>query len=79
MVEERLSDEHRPDWQTAYGFSGRGSGHRKAEEIDRIYEEAAPAISSAMSGPARKFLHNLHRIVREAVEAAGGQFQKIAA
>ena len=79
LVEERLSDEHRPDWQTAYGFSGGGSGHRRAEEIDRIYEEAAPAISSAMSGPARKFLHNLHRIVREAVETAGGQFEKIAA
>jgi hypothetical protein len=79
LAEERLSDVHRPDWQTAYGFSGRGSGHRRAEEIDRIYEEAAPAMSSAMSGPARQFLHNLHRIVREAVEAAGGQFEKIAA
>ena len=79
LAEERLADEHRPDWQTAYWFSGRGSGHRRAEEIDRIYEEAAPAISSAMSGQARQFLHNLHRIVREAVEAAGGQFEKIAA
>ena len=77
LAEERLSDEHRPDWQTAYEFSGRGSGHRRAEEIDRIYEEATPAISSAMSGPARQFMHNLHRIVRPGLfEAAGGQFEK---
>jgi hypothetical protein len=79
LAEVRLSKERRGDWQTAYGHSGRGSGQLRAEEIDQIYEEAAPVISSAMSSSAREFLHNLHRIVRESVEAAGGHFEKIAA
>ena len=46
-----------------------------AGEIERIYEEAAPAISSAISGSALEFLHSLHKIVHEAVEGAGGRFE----
>jgi len=77
LAETRLADEHRPDWRGAFdGFSGRGSTYRRAEEIERIYEEAAPLISSAMSEPARVFLHSLHQLVRVAVEGAGGQFQQ---
>lgn len=79
LAQERLSAEHRGDWQAAFEFAGRGSGQRRAEQIDHIYVEAAPEMSSAMSGSARGFLHHLHRIVREAVEAAKGEFEKIAA
>lgn len=74
LAEERLADAHRPDWRGAFDFTGRGSSYRRAEEIDRIYEEAAPLVSSAMSEPARSFLHSLHKLVRKAVEDAGGQF-----
>ena len=72
LAEDRLSDEHRSDWQTAYGHVGRGSSFRRADEIERIYKEAAPAISSAMSGTTREFLHGLYEIVREAVEEVSG-------
>jgi hypothetical protein len=74
LAETRLAEAHRPDWRDAFDFAGRGSSYRRAEEIERIYEEAAPLISSAMSEPARAFLHSLHQLVRSAVEDAGGQF-----
>jgi GTPase Era involved in 16S rRNA processing len=76
LAETRLAEAHRSDWRSAFDFAGRGSSYRRAEEIDRIYEEAAPLISSAMSEPARSFLHSLHQLVRTAVEEAGGQFQQ---
>jgi hypothetical protein len=76
LAEARLLDRHRPDWRNAFDFSGSGSSYRRAEEIEHIYEEAAPPISSAMSEPARQFLHSLHQLVRSAVEGAGGCFQQ---
>ncbi len=76
LAETRLAGAHRSDWRDAFDFSGRGSTYRRSEEIERIYEEAAPLLSSAMSEPARLFLHSLHQLVRVAVEDAGGQFQQ---
>jgi hypothetical protein len=72
VAERRLADDHRIDWVQAFGFSGTGSTFRRAEEIDRIYQEAAPMVSSAMSSLARSLLHDLHKIVRDAVTNAGG-------
>lgn len=76
LAESRLADTHRTDWRRAFDLSGRGSGNRRAEEIENIYEDAAPQISSAMNEPARIFLHNLHQLVQVAVIDAGGQFQQ---
>ncbi len=75
LAEKRLADLHRINWTAAYDYSGTGSTFRRADEIQSIYEEAAPVISSAMSEPARAFLHALHKLVREAVTAAGGSFR----
>jgi energy-coupling factor transporter ATP-binding protein EcfA2 len=74
LAETRLADSHRIDWTAAFDFAGNGSSYRRADLIERIYEEAAPVIHSAMSAPARDFLHRLHQIVRQAVENTGGQF-----
>lgn len=75
LTELRLADLHRSDWTTAFDHSGTGSSYRRADEIQSIYQEAAPVISSAMSEPARAFLHALYKLVREAVVAAGGSFR----
>ena len=75
LGEDRISDEHRLDWKTAYGYSGLGSSYERANEIERIYGRAAPVISSVKSGSAREFLRRLHKIVREAVEESGGHFE----
>lgn len=74
LAETRLADAHRLDWTEAFDLSGSGSTYRRADLIERIYEEAAPIIHSAMTGSAREFLHRLHQIVRKAVEDAGGKF-----
>lgn len=74
LAEARIADTHRIDWTAAFDFAGSGSSYRRADLIERIYEDAAPMIHSAMSSPARDFLHRLHQIVRQAIEDAGGQF-----
>jgi len=75
LAENRISESHRLDWSTAFDFSGARSSFRRADTIERIYEEAAPIINSAMTQPAREFLSALHQIVRASVEEAGGKFQ----
>ena len=74
LVTERLGEQHRAEWMSAYAFSGRGSGLRRVGEIRRIYEESAPPISASMQPAARAFLTEVVRIVREAVEKSGGRF-----
>lgn len=74
LVEERVAELHRADWTNAFDCAGSGSSYRRADEIQSIYGEAAPAINQGDNGPARDFLVALHRLVREAVENAGGQF-----
>ena len=75
LAEERLADLHRSNWTKAYDYSGRGSSYERAGEIEHIYEDAAPLITSAMNEPARNFLHALHRLVQDAVEDSGGEFK----
>jgi hypothetical protein len=74
VAEQRLTEDHREDWQKAYSFAGRGSGQQRSEEILGIYEHAAPPISSAMNAHARVFLEEVLAIVRDSVERAGGKF-----
>jgi energy-coupling factor transporter ATP-binding protein EcfA2 len=74
LAEERVAESHRSDWSRAFDYSGTGSGYRRAEQIDRIYEEAAPLIHVGMTAPAREFLKRLHQLVSDAVVSAGGQF-----
>lgn len=74
LAEERVAELHRADWTAAFDHTGTGSGYKRAEEIKSIYDEAAPAINQGNNGPAREFLLALHRLVLEAVEGAGGQF-----
>ena len=78
LVEIRMAENHRPDWTKAFDHKGPRSSYRRAEEIDRIYEEAAPLMNAAMTTSAREFLHSLYRLVGDAVEKAGGKFQTTA-
>ena len=75
LVKERLSDQHRDAWVTAYTYSGPGSAFRRAGEIRRIYEDSAPPISSAMKPSARAFLAEVIGIVKSAIEESGGRFE----
>ena len=67
----RLIGSQRSGWQTAFGFRGRGSSHDRAVRMVRIYDEAAPSISSAMDAHNQEFLEEVVQIVRDAIEEAG--------
>jgi len=75
LVKERLSEQRRDDWVSAYIHSGQGSAFRRAGDIRSIYEDSAPPISSAMKPPARAFLTEVIGIVKDGVEKSGGHFE----
>ena len=77
LAERRLIRSHPGDWQAAYGFRGAGSSFQRADRMARIYEAAAPSISSVMDPPAQAFLDEVVEIVRIAVENAGGSVEGI--
>ena len=77
LSEQRLLVEHRRGWRTAFGFSGPGSSFDRAKEMVRIYDAAAPSISSVMDATTQGFLDQVIRIVGDAVEDAGGSVEGI--
>lgn len=77
LASDRLVNDRRPNWITAYSYVGKGSTQTRAIEIGKIYKEAAPPISSAMSQDGRDFVARIVEIVRSAVKSAGGQFGAI--
>ena len=77
LAEQRLLADHRRGWRTAFGFSGPGSSFDRAKEMGRIYDAAAPSISSVMDAPTQEFLDQVIRIVGDAIEGAGGSVEGI--
>ena len=77
IAERRLVASQRTGWQTAFGFSGRGSSRERALRMVRIYDEAAPSISAAMDVHNQDFLDEVIRIVRNAVEQQEGSLEGV--
>ena len=77
LAEMRLIDVHLRGWRRAWGFSGPGSSYERANEMGRIYDTAAPSISSVMDRPSQEFLDQVIQIVKDAVEEAGGSIEGI--
>ena len=77
LAERRLITAHSPGWRTAFGFSGTGSSHERAREMNRIYDAAAPSITSVLDSTAQEFLNQIIQIVGDAVEDAGGSVDGI--
>ena len=77
LAEQRLLDDHRRGWRTAFAFSGSGSSFERAKVMGQIYDAAAPSISSAMDTTTQAFLDQIIRIVSDAVEDAGGSVEGI--
>ena len=72
---QRLSQERLRDWSVAYGHRGSGSTSERARDIDEIYNEAAPIPGEVGNEGTSNFVAVLSRIVRRAVENAGGIIQ----
>ena len=77
LAEERLIEKHLDKWQTAFDFRGIGSSYQRAEGIERIYNAAAPSITSVMGIAAQNFLDDVIQVVKEAVEEVGGSVEGI--
>ena len=77
LAEQRLITGQRTGWQTAFGFSGRGSSRDRAVRMVQIYDAAAPSISSAMDVRNQEFLDEVIQIVRVAVEKNGGAIEGV--
>ena len=72
FANERLVDSHRRGWEQAYVYRGRGSSRHRARDVNRIYGDAAPAITSTRDADAEEFLDEILCIVDDAVLDAGG-------
>lgn len=77
LAKRRLIDDHLSEWQAAFDLRGRGSSYERADVIERIYNAAAPSITSVTSITAQRFLDDVIQIVKEAVEEVGGSIEGV--
>lgn len=77
LANRRLIVDPSNGWGEAFELRGPGSSYDRADRMARIYEAAAPTVTSVMDVPAHKFMDEIYQIVREAVEDAGGSVQGI--
>lgn len=76
LSEQRIAARPIARWMTSYKYAGTGSSYKRAEEIHNIYLNAAPELNLSMAPPAKEFLNEIKTIVFEAVESAGGRFER---
>ena len=77
LADRRLISSNLSGWRNAWGFGGPGSSYDRAKEMGRIYDAAAPSISSAMDQQSQAFLDEVIHIVEEAVKESGGWVEGI--
>ena len=77
LANRRLIADPSNDWEEAFELRGPGSSYDRADRMARIYEAAAPTVTSVMNMPVHQFMDEIYQIVREAVEEAGGNVQGI--
>ena len=78
LSERRLVEAHPTDWQVAYNFRGTGSSRERADRMARIYEAAAPSVSSVLAPETQAFLDEVVEAVKIATEEAGGSVHGVA-
>ena len=72
FAERRLIASQLVGWSTAFQYRGTGSSHERARRMDRIYDAAAPSITSTMDPSSQEFLDEVKSIVRNSIKEAGG-------
>ncbi len=77
LTERRLIESHPTDWQEAYNFRGTGSSRKRAGRMARIYDAAAPSVSSIQAPETQAFLNEVVHAVKVAVEEANGSVQGV--
>ncbi len=74
---QRLIVDHLDEWQSAFDYRGKRSSNQRAGEIERIYNSAAPSITSIRNIAAQNFVDDVIQVVKEAVEEVGGSLEGI--
>ena len=77
LANRRLIVDPSNGWGEAFELRGSGSSYDRADRMARIYEAAAPTVTSLMDMPVHQFMDEIYQIVRDAVEEAGGDVQGI--
>lgn len=76
LAGQRLFHDRIQDWARAYSHRGTGSTTERARDIDFIYDAGAPIPREAGNENTSKFVSELCRVVKQAVEKSGGRFQQ---
>jgi hypothetical protein len=72
---QRLFQERVKQWAVAYSHRGTGSTYERAQDIDGIYDFAAPIPGEAGNENASELLSAILTMVKKAVGESGGLFQ----
>lgn len=72
LAERRLIQDHLGAWRSANEFRGRGSTFERAQEIQTIYEAAAPVPSSIVTTTSAAFMKEVRELVHQAIKDNGG-------
>jgi hypothetical protein len=75
LAAQRLFHERVKDWAAAYAHRGTGSTHERAQDIDGIYDVAAPIPGEAANENASKLVADVMAKVKDSVSKSGGVFQ----
>lgn len=75
LAAERLFRERVKEWSVAYQHRGTGSTFVRAQEIDGIYDAAAPIPGRGGNENASQLIASITATVQTAVGEAGGRFQ----
>lgn len=75
FTEERIVDQRTADWSRAYEYAGVGSAYKRADELRRIYGEAAPIPGTVITEAASEFLAEVRDLVSKAIRAGGGDLE----
>ena len=75
FTEDRIVEQHTAAWSRAYEYAGRGSSYKRADELRRIYGEAAPIPGTELTEVASEFLAEVRRLVSEAIREGGGDLE----
>lgn len=73
LAESRIANAPLKRWQAAFRHSGRGSTFKRAEDIQMLYNIAAPELGTVMTEVAREFLNAVRQIVYTAIEEHEGK------
>ncbi len=72
---QRILEQHRKEWRSAYAFRGKGSTFERAKIIRDIYDKAAPALGIVMPPISKQFLAETRDIVKNAIQESGGKIR----